>query len=324
MEEITKLPLEARIKVLPLLAESTEKRKQYSEEFYSAEKLGVSAAKIFVELGNLDAAKNLCMRYIVPYGNFIDLIKITQMLGKTNEARKYAKKAIKNMRLHFLDIEFLQELEKLFPTEEFEKAIVPLCKRVKEKNYLFPIESFIAKRRGDEEKILELYKKSKEDIDRSYKASEKASKRGDGATVENICYHIMSLNEYHAKLCQITGNYDETIDLILYGINKQKLLDEPFVSIIDNNRQDREIIYDYIYNYAINGTYSPDFLTGAKACEKLNRKEDAEECYKRALEYFINRLYLGTAFVIAKKLNLEDIAKTYLDIVTYFYDNNHI
>lgn len=343
---VNQLALEARPKILALCTLTWEERERVlkeerekiecEEEIRSSwsidgaldidnvRKLGCSVAKILLEQGNPSVAKELYARY----DHYLEAAKAAKKQGMLEEARNYAREAIKTERFWFHQ-QFL-EVADFFSEKEIEKEMQPLLEKYKdhdEKRTL--VEAVIAKKLGQKEKLENLYKESKKRLNKAYKSSEKyygsKNKEANYEALENASYVTVSLSENLAELCIIISRYEEAVDLLADNINRQWVLEEPLASVLDKKEEmDKRLIYDMLLNDAITNTSPKNFLMGAKVAEKLGSKKDAEKYYKEAINQKEEMLYLGTAFEIAKKLKLEEKLKTYTAIAAYLYEHKNI
>ena len=182
------------------------------------------------------------------------------------------------------------------------------------------MEIFVAKQLGKNDEVNELYLRSKNNLEKEFEKRRKTYEEKDYETADGISGNIISLQDDHAKICEIMGDYEEAMNARLDAeINEQVLLEEPYTSILD--KKHRKSIYEIFINN-ISDEY--DFITVAKAAEKLGRKKEELEYYQKALEDYETSLFLSGAFTIAKKLNLEQKVKTYTDIITYLYEKHHL
>ena len=339
------LALEARPKILALCSLTWEERERIlneerkkiecGEEIRSnwgldgaldldkAERLGCSAAKILLEQGNPSAAKEIYARY----DHYLEAAKAARKQGMLEEARNYARKAIKTERFSFWFHQGILEAAEFFSEQEIEKEMQPLFEKYENRNIKRTlVEAIIAKKLGQQEKLEKLYSESKKRLNDIYEKQEKyySSKRGktDCESLECAAEETSSQAETLAELCIILGKYDEAVELLCEGTNEQWILEEPLASALDKT-EDRELRYDLLLDNAMNRR-PKDFLTRAKVFEKLGSKKDTEKYYKEAINQKEEMLYLGTAFEIAKKLKLEEKLKTYTAIAAYLYEHKNI
>ena len=337
---VNQLALEARPKILALCTLTWEERERILKEeqenreirhswgldgaldLDNAERLGCSVAKILLEQGNSSAATELYARY----GHYLEAAKAAAR-KQGLDAKSFARDAIKTERFWFH--QSLLEVADFFLEHEIEKEMHPLLEKYKDQDgHRTLVEAVIAKKLGQKEKLEKMYQESSEKLDKAYDANKELRYKGnklDFEALENAAMNTGVLQENLAELCIILGKYDEAVGLLTDENNEQWLLEEPLSQFVDRKEKERrDLVYNMLLDDAVMHTSPKDFLTGAKAAEKLGRNKDAEKYYQEALSQKEGMLYLGTAFEIAKKLKLEEKLKTYTAIATYLYEHKNI
>lgn len=319
---------ETRMKILPLLSDNYEERRQrlainrnhddYHLSCVAGSILSFLAKSAFEE-GDYALAENASLRY----NDFFWAARAAKIQGNVEEARKYFSRYIEQVANHNGEHPspyMFGESKEYFSGDELKQLFMPLTEKFGG-NIPLLIKTFLAKETIDTDFVKKAYRNSKRKLARFHKR-EIPDYEDEEASFDHYSIE-MELESDHSELCEIIGRFDEAIEFILKdGLNGCLLLHEPFSDHVER-RDDRDEIYKKILR-DMHLVSPPDSFSMAVIAEKLGEQKRAREYYGYALdqnEKYFNWVLTSKA---AKKLGLEERAQAYSDVAAYLYEHRHI
>lgn len=326
---VQKMPPEAQKKIFSLLVADEKEKKQD----WLMQSVGFSVGHLFFELEDYEAASNLFLKY----EDYVNASKSLKNLGRIDKAKQSINRIFETFntyRNNVLDIEgLLFEARGILSINELEELLIIEFNKfgnrynrandLNFKNELEIFEAFIAKEKGNHNKVEEIYNKSKRRLEEDKNL---LSNGEDYEKIEQSWEYSEWATRYHAELCSVIEREEEAIRLYAFSeTSKRKIFNERFYFWLEKiDREELGYVYDDIFTQSIFHTQPPDFFSGAKAVERLGRKEEAKKYYEKALVQMEEQVWLYSAFQIAKKLDMQEKVNLYTNISKYLYVNRFI
>ena len=154
---------ETRLDILPLLAETYEERKRHSRLSAIGDSMHFSLTRISFDNGNYAFAEELSLMPANPFW----AARAARMQGKMEEARRYFRAYVSNAPGNgdIPNLAFFREAREYFSGDELEELLLPLTEKFGGDVPLL-IRTFIAKEKGDNAFVENVYKKSKRKLAR--------------------------------------------------------------------------------------------------------------------------------------------------------------
>ena len=277
-----------------------------------------SLTRISFDNGNYAFAEELSLMPANPFW----AARAARMQGKMEEARRYFRAYVSNAPGNgdIPNLAFFREAREYFSGDELEELLLPLTEKFGGDVPLL-IRTFIAKEKGDNAFVENVYKKSKRKLARFRRR--KIPDYEDMEASAEHSYERRDLENEHAELCEVLGRFDEAAEFYLRDLlNGHLLLYEPFSAWVET-RDDKEMVYERVFRNLFSFS-AQSFVNMAMAAEKLHQDEKARKYYAHALEQEERRFDFAEAFKIAQKLGFEERARDYVDVPTYLYEHGHI